>query len=415
MQPAGATFRSASAVAVLLGVASGLALAQSPGSLDPTFGAGGIVTTTVGENLATLTAIEQSNGDIAVVTGFNNVGVHVNPNEEVVGLVRYTPDGTLIGTTMAAWFANGINSPSAVAVQSNGDIVVVGTASAGIDQATEFAIARFQPDGELDPAFGDGGLVTTTPMGPFPAPSAVTVQPNGQILVGGFVNGAGVHKSGQTVLARYNSNGSLDTTFGTGGIAMAQTGVASPAALAQISNGSYLAGGGAGSVVEFSSTGVLQSTVTPGTLVAAIKSGSGSIVFQPNGDYVVAQAVHSGCVNCHDTDAQVSRFSETGVADPSFSSTSFTFGGDLQTQPQAIAIQSNGQIVVGGLTYATGTPVTGGLARLDSNGELDTTFASGGSLTSDQTVSGLLIEKNRKIVAIGGTDGNLVLARYLAN
>jgi Domain of unknown function (DUF5122) beta-propeller len=168
-------------------------------------------------------------------------------------------------------------------------------------------------------------------------------------------------------------------------------------------------------VVEFSSTGVLQSTVNPGTLVAAIKSGSGSILFQPNGDYVVAQAVHSGCVNCHDTDAQVSRFSETGAVDPSFSSTPFTFGGNTQTQPQAIALQSNGQIVVGGLTNATGTPVTGGLARLDSNGDLDTTFASGGSLTSDQTVSGLLIEKNGKIVAVGGIDGNLVLARYLAN
>ena len=127
------------------------------------------------------------------------------------------------------------------------------------------------------------------------------------------------------------------------------------------------------------------------------------------------ETVHSGCVNCHDSDAQGSRFSETGVPDTSFSSTPFPFGGNIETQPQAIALQSNGQIVVGGLTNATGTPVTGGLARLDSNGEPDTTFASGGLLTSDQTVSGLMIQKNGKIVAIGGIEGNLVLARYLAN
>ncbi len=98
------TLGSASAVAALLGIACGLGMAQSAGSLDPTFGAGGVVTTTLGGSLSTLTAIEQSSGDIAVVTGFNNVGDHVNPNEEVVGLARYTSDGTPIGTTTAAWF-----------------------------------------------------------------------------------------------------------------------------------------------------------------------------------------------------------------------------------------------------------------------------------------------------------------------
>jgi len=259
--------------------------------------------------------------------------------------------------------------------------------------------------------------VTTEPLGPFPSASALIVQPNGQILVAGFVDGTNRHTSGQTVLVRYNSDGSLDTTFGMGGIVEVTAGVGSPTALAELSSGSYLAVGGSSSV-EFSSTGVLQSTVTPEKLVAATLSGAGCcapVLFQPNGDFVFAQAVSTGCVNCHDTDAQVSRFSETGVEDSSFSSTPFMFGGDRQTLPQAIARQANGQIVVGGITNAHGTPVTGGVARLDSNGDLDTTFASGGSLMSDQIVSGLLIQKDTKIVAIGGTDGNLVLTRYLAN
>lgn len=129
--------------------------------------------------------------------------------------MRYTSSGTLIGTTRASFFANGISSPSAVAVQPNGDIVVVGTAQASVDAPFAFALARFKPDGQLDDTFGNGGLVTTTPSGPFPAASAVIAQPNGQILVGGFVDGTGVHTSGQTVLVRYNSNGSLDTIFGT--------------------------------------------------------------------------------------------------------------------------------------------------------------------------------------------------------
>jgi uncharacterized delta-60 repeat protein len=417
------TLGSASVVAALIGFAGGLAVAQTAGSLDTTFGTGGIVTTSpaaIGGNpnapgggiVGTLTAIEQSNGDLAVVTGINRTAF---PGLEVFGLVRYTSDGALIGATHASFFTAGVSSPIAVAVESNGDIVVVGTASASIDAPLAFAIARFKRDGKLDTTFGSGGLVTTQPQGPFPTPSAVIAQPNGQILVGGFVDGSGAHQGGQTVLVRYNSNGSLDTTFGTGGIVEVQDGIASPAALAQLSDGSYLAVSG-GTSVEFSSTGVLQSTVTPGTLVAATQSGSGCcgpVLFQPNGDFVVAGEVGVG--NSHiDSEAKVSRFSETGVQDTSFSSTPFGFGGNFESEPQAIALQSNGQIVVGGITNGHGTPVTGGLARLDANGDLDTTFANGGGLTSSQIVSGLLIQRDGEIVAIG-SDGNLVLARYLAN
>jgi uncharacterized delta-60 repeat protein len=417
------TLGFASVVAALISCAGGLGIAQTAGSLDTTFGTGGIVTTKPtligaspnapgGGVTGTLNAIEQSNGDIAVVTGINTTAF---PNLEVFGLVRYTSAGTLIGTTSASFFNQGISSPSAVAVQSNGDIVVAGTASASIDGATSFAVARFTANAQLDTTFGTGGLVLTTPAGIFPTASALLVQPNGQILVGGFTTGVNKNTPGGTVLVRYNSNGSLDTTFGTGGIAEAVSAAASPAALAQLSNGSYLAVSG-GNSVEFSSTGVLQSTVTPGTLVAATQSGSvccAPVLFQPNGDFVLA-TLGPG-VGRRGSDAQVFRFSETGVEDSSFSSTPFEFGGNTQNEPQAIALQSNGQIVVGGLTNAHGTPATGGLARLDSNGDLDTTFASVGSLMSSQIVTGLLIQSDGKIVAIGGSGGNLVLKRYLAN
>jgi hypothetical protein len=150
-----------------------------------------------------------------------------------------------------------------------------------------------------------------------------------------------------------------------------------------------------------------------GAVQTAIQSGSGTALFQPNGDYVIAQ-IGPG-VGRRGTDAQVFRFSETGVADSTFSSTPFQFGGNTETEPQAIALQSNGQIVVGGLTNARNTPITGGLARLDSNGELDATFAGSGSLASAQVVSGLLIQIDGKIVAVGGIGSNLALARYLSN
>jgi hypothetical protein len=188
--------------------------------------------------------------------------------------------------------------------------------------------------------------------------------------------------------------------------------VTDPAALAMLSNGDYLAVSPS-AVVEFSSTGALQPAVTVGTVEAAIQSGSGTVLFQPNGDYVVAQ-IDPG-VRRRGTDAQVFRFSEKGVTDSTFSSTPFQFGGNTETEPQAIALQSSGQIVVGGITNAHNTPVTGGLARLDSNGELDATFARSGSLASTQVVAGLLIQTDGKIVAVGGIGANLALARYLSN
>jgi uncharacterized delta-60 repeat protein len=410
------------AIAGLLavGLAFGANFAQAQaGTLDATFAAGGIVTTVVGQNLATLTAVEQSNGNLAVVGKFNIQG-NINPNGSVFLLARYTSSGRLIGKTTASFFTNGISTPTAVAQQSNGDIVVAGTATAAINGTTSFAVARFTANGKLDTTFGTGGLVLTTPAGLFPSATALIVQPNGQILVGGSTIPVNRRDPTTMVLVRYNSDGRLDTTFGTSGIVEAVTVVASPAVLAQLSNGSYLAAGGTASV-EFSSTGVPQATVTPGKLVAATTSGSACcspVLFQPNGDFLIAQ-VGSGsgtgvvAENGERSDVQVSRFTEIGTADGV--SPAFMFGGDTQNLAQAIAFQSNGQIVVGGFTNAHGTPVTGGLARLDSNLQLDTTFATGGSLLSQQVVSGLLIQRDGKIVAVGNIGGNLVLERYLAN
>ena len=79
---------------------------------------------------------------------------------------------------------------------------------------------------------------------------------------------------GGTVLGRYNSDGGLDTTFGTNGFAVATTAVGAPTGLALLANGSYLALGNFARVVEFSSTGVLQSTVTADTVVANVLLGA---------------------------------------------------------------------------------------------------------------------------------------------
>jgi uncharacterized delta-60 repeat protein len=231
-------------------------------------------------------------------------------------------------------------------------------------------------------------------------------------------------------MVRYNSNGSLDTAFGTGGISLVTDTITGPDALALLSNGNYLAvgqngNGKTGVVVELNSKGVLQSKVTASRVVAALSSSQGGdspTIFEPNGDYVVATTACTFHSQCRGTKIGVTGFLETGTVDSHFNAASFYSFDERQTTSvaKALALQSNGQIVVGGLINLD-APISGGLARLDIAGTLDTTFGTVDSfgiccsVTSNQTFSGLLIQTDGKIVAIGGLEGDLALARYLAN
>ena len=173
-----------------------------------------------------------------------------------------------------------------------------------------------------------------------------------------------------------------------------------------------------GVVVELSSTGELLSTVTAGTLTASSPLAGLEpfpTIFESNGDYLVASLHCEGGSDCGPTDTKVQLFSETGVLDSGFSSTPFKFGTELDNTPQALAVQSNGQVVVGGF-IGRAAPIFGGIARLDTNGDLDTTFGSGGTLTVDNNVTALLIDTNGDILAIEGTGNDgIVVAAYLAN
>ena len=415
-----------------IGLMFGANLAQAQaGSLDTTFGTGGTVTTNFADGVAGVGAFEQSNGDIvavAQVNFVNNVGTGI-------GLVRYTSAGeldTTFGTNgiTVTTFAGIAFDPFGFAVQKNGDILIggVATTTPGLNK---IGLARYTSNGVLDTTFGTNGLVTTKVGTRSDAPSALLLQPNGQIVMGGF-EVAGGNIPGMMSLVRYNSNGTLDTTFGNGGLSLANVPFLGPETLALLSNGDYLAvgqdgNGNTGIVAEFSSKGVLLSKVTSAKVVAALSSSQSAVpnvmfqsptIFQPNGDYVVAT---TGCTfhsQCRGTRIGVTRFLETGKTDTTFTAKVESFNPRQTTSVAlAVALQANGQIVVGGLI----TPTFGGMVRLDSNGELDTTFGTVDSfgvccsVTSDQTFSGLLIETDGKIVAIGGLDGDLAVARYLAN
>ncbi|MGA9504458.1 MAG: hypothetical protein WBV31_08460 [Terriglobales bacterium] len=249
--------------------------------------------------------------------------------------------------------------------------------------------------GQLDPDFGQGGIVTTDfgilPNGTASA-AAVTIQPDGKIIVFGGVTSS----SGTSVAAvRYNTNGSLDTGFGTAGVATV-AGLTFPSALALQPDGKIVGvafniggyGGAFGiNIVRFSSTGVLDPAFGTGGVVgtgifsAQVPSG---VVIQPNGDILIAEG-------------ELLRLLPDGQFDTSFGTggQAHVLGGD---QANGLALLSNGKILV---TSATSFSAGGLVTRYNSNGNLDSSFAIGGQLGATGPSNALLLLSNGEFL-VGG-------------
>jgi uncharacterized delta-60 repeat protein len=435
------TMRSGKALTIAGLLVNGLAFnaqfarAQAAGSLDTTFGTKGTVTTTfTGQTVTPIGAVEQFSGDIVVVSQFD----FQDDAGTGVGVTRYTSAGKLdstFGTKGSTFttFPNIIFQALWFAIQSNGAIVVGGgTAPSGTtDGANQgFGLVRFTANGALDLAFGTNGLVDVA-VGPRTAdPSSFLLQPNGQIVMAGLEAGNGEKGTNpdaipeMVAIARYNTNGSLDSTFGSGGVALLNNAsfFQGVPLVGLLSSGDYLIATEfavpvmAPVTAQVSSTGVLESTVTGGTLLSNTPTNFSELnsdtLFQPNGDFLIIMA--TGNPNKRSSISGL-RFSEMAVQDTTFSTTDFLFGDEIRSAPFAITLQTNGQILVGGLVNDA-SPIFGGLARLNTNGELDTTFGSGGTVTTDNPVTGVLVQANGNIVAVESvsTDG-IALARYLAN
>ncbi len=176
------------------------------GSLDTTFGIGVIIVTTI-SGRGNAVAI-QKDGKIVVVgdLGFNFV------------VVRFNTDGSFdvnFGTGgIEITDFGGSDSGNAVALQKDGKIVVAGTAVIGDE---DFAVARYNTDGKLDPTFNPtgglpgtvttnfGGIISTDDEG-----NAVIIQKDGKIIVAGTSDAEGTD---DFAIARYNTDGGLDVTF----------------------------------------------------------------------------------------------------------------------------------------------------------------------------------------------------------
>ena len=389
------------------------AAASTPGSLDPTFGNGGKVLTDLGVGAGVPSdAVLQPNGDIVISGGF--------------GVARYLPTGKLdttfgSGGLASTGFAGG-ESGTGVALQPDGKIIWVGSQgnpSFPAGGTFSFAVARFTANGTLDTSFGTGGQTSVEffapPMqGAQEFARAVLVQPDGKILVAGSARQGQIRFAPiQGALARFNANGTLDTSFGTGGKILSSSGGITALGLDAAGNIFTLP-----TRAEFSPTGQADTGVTPAAITAS--SHGGSSIFLPSGQFVQANTIG---VAKHDVDVQVQRFNADGSiasASPAFDYSGAAGLDQAIDSAGAVAVQANGQAVAGGAHFLSTSPF--GLARVNPDGTLDAGFGSGGVLTTtfngDEAVGAVVIQPDGKIIAAGFSENNttghvfIALARY---
>ncbi len=432
------------AVTVLTCFISSHVAQAAAGDLDPTFGTGGMVTTDINRSTDIANAVAvQADGKLVVV------GQTYKQNDfsgEDFVVTRYNTDGTLDSTfgsggRVRTDFPGLAAVPSSVVIQPDGKIVVAGGAFPLFTFLGNFELVRYNPNGSLDRSFGNGGIVTTT----FPAGSyafAAALQPDGKIIAAGtvFVDFIpGESSNTDFALARYNPDGSADATFGNGGqVSTDFLGLEDDAfsVLIQL-DGKIVAVGSANdpatyydfAAVRYLSNGTLDTTFGVAGKVHTDFGVGGfdrahSAALQPDGRIVAAGFAISQ--NGGVQNFAVARYTSNGVLDTTFSGdgkNQIDFGSCCQSAYQVL-LQSNGKIVTVGYANTESSDSDFLLARLNPRGSLDASFGVGGKVRTsfgdlNGGANGAALQSDGKIVAVGfqatfsNQWANFALARYL--
>lgn len=352
----------------------GLARYNADGSLDPSFGSGGkVVTDFFGDIDFAFDAALQPDGKIVVAGQVFNTITGTD-----FALARYNSDGSLdlsfgSGGKVTTDFFGDFDDVRGVALQPDGKIVVAGFARNGSNESVDFAVARYNIDGSLDSSFGGDGKVTTDFFGTREFVSSVSVQSDGKIVVAGSASPMSDFDS-MFALARYNNDGSLDPTFDGDGRVTTDFGrFAGVSDLVIQPDGKIVAAGNAFPDGEFENEFALARYNADGSLDTTF-GGDGRVTLHPGGRGGAARAVAlqpdgkiiaAGSVIVpvgSDSDIAVARFNSDGSVDTSFGvngvvTTNFVGNHsdpeeDLDTAA-AVAIQADGKIVVAGITLSS--------------------------------------------------------------
>jgi uncharacterized delta-60 repeat protein len=439
---------AASLAAAGLGVA--VALAAS-GGLDPSFGTGG---TTVFERPTSTfpTPVDLLPGGKIVAVSTSNGVITVSRH-----LSSGAPDPTFGGGAAVTIHPEGSPSASALAVQSDGKLILVGFRNVNEGKGEVAMVWRLKADGgsgapndALDPTFGTGGAVELNTF-TFTVGSAVAVQPDGKIVVAG--RGFNTTGPNTVVVWRLTTGGPLDTSFDTDGIAgISDTKEDAVNAIALQPDGKIVLAGS----TELASSPPdavvwrLKANGGPGATNGAldptfdadgqadVDSGghevATGVALQPDGKIVLVGNTDSGPLG---NDAMAWRLKANGAPENTTNDAlDSTFdtdgaasigGGGVFARAAAVALQPDGKVLVAGERMIGANPRSAVIWRLaanggagEVNGALDPTFGTGGAATvnagSSASAGAIALQPDRRIVAAGsGLGQNLLLFRVLGD
>jgi len=271
---------------------------------------------------------------------------------------------------------SGYDFAHGVALQDDGKIVAAGSCGGPSPAPYDFCLARYNPDGSLDTSFdSDGKVYTGVGASTSDEARAVSLQGDGKILAAGYCEAGG---GSDFCLARYNPDGSLDTGFDGDGRVITDMGGA----------------------VNYADGVALQSD---GKIVVAGFCGPDP---GPVQDFCLARYNSDGSLDtAFDGDGKV-------ITDWEY----------IMGSAQGIAIQADGKVVAAGSCGAVGGPYDFCLARYNPDGSLDTSFDVDGKVTTDigggsDFAHGVALQGDGKIIAAGNCslsgDDDVCLARYL--
>lgn len=386
--------------------------------LDPTFGTGGKV---VDDSRGSAVAL-QSDGRIVVANALFGAA----------RLTRYLANGSLDATFGAGGHVDvplegGINDVlNKLIVQPDGMILASGISLSHVSHSDDFVVLRFNSDGTPDAGFGSNGRVLTDfgVQGQDRARDMV-LQPDGKIvLVGAEAHATGgVYAESNFAAARYNADGTLDSGFGTGGLAvskLANYALNGTAAVLQPDGTLVIAGQARpnsgsfqdtaltrlllnGSVdTTFGASGLFRANLSPGNDDFATDA-----LLMPDGTVVVSLFAGSN----GSRDFTLARFTAAGALDLSFNGTGYrsTSLGAANDIARHLALDANGKIIAAGDTSETIYQNGGDLvvARFNVDGSIDATFGNDGAVKAnfyggdDSADGGVAVQPDGNIVAVG--------------
>ncbi|MDB5332102.1 MAG: Delta-60 repeat-containing protein [Phycisphaerales bacterium] len=371
------------------GPALDLARFNPDGTLDRRFGVNGRVTTDLGAAEGTINAVGVQRDGKIVVAGFRYTPGTIGISFLVA---RYLTTGALdtgFGTKGIATISFlGNDMASSLVIERNGEIDVAGGAQTNSQAPAKFALARLTAAGQLDSTFGKGGEVLTSFAATGGSINSLLIQPNGDLIATGATDSGNNYY--YTTLVRYLPGGSLDPSFGSGGIVNSST------------------------IPAFASGGIPVGAQTHPTF-AALQS-NGKIDIATTGSSLVQDYSQSNTL-------YVERFNANGSTDTTFGSAGLASYSRDDILPNTVMIQKNGDIVVAG-TNVIETPVNSIsqflFVRFSTAGVLGTVTATpmaGTNIGGGATAGAAVQQPDQRIIVVGsapfgGSDFDFALARY---